>query len=187
MSSRALVPLDGSLDAAAALAPARALADETDADLILIRVVESDLSVPGDAQTAEASTYLATVGADVAASGHRVALVVAQGDPAAEVVHEARAADVNMIVMAAHAEAEPACSGERRGVADRIARAAPCPVLLFRGDHDGTYRLLEAALDRPSPLAAGVDADLPPQRRSAFRITTESSSSCSSAPSVGGM
>jgi nucleotide-binding universal stress UspA family protein len=153
MSSRLLVPLDGSVDAAAALAPARALADETGADLVLMRVVVSELSVPGDALTAEASTYLATVAADVAASGHRVSLVVAQGDPAAEIVREAGGSDVNMIVMAAHPD--DATSGQRRGVADVVARAAACPVMLFRADPSGAPRFVEAALDR----AAARDTD----------------------------
>jgi nucleotide-binding universal stress UspA family protein len=161
MSSRLLVPLDGSVDAAAALAPARALADETGADLVLMRVVESELSVPGDALTAEASTYLAAVAADVAASGHRVALVVAQGDPAAEIVREAGGSDVNLIVMAAHPDVD-ARSRQPRGVADRVAHAAGCPVMLFRAGPDGTARLMEAVLDRPDDRDAGRACPLGP-------------------------
>jgi nucleotide-binding universal stress UspA family protein len=148
MTSRLLVPLDGSADAAAALGPARALADEAGADLVLMRVVESDLSVPGDALTAAASAYLATVAADIAASGHRVALVVAQGDPAAEIVREARGSQVNMVVMGARGS-DGAASGQPPSVADAVARAAPCPVMLFRANPDGTTRLVEAALDQP--------------------------------------
>jgi len=161
MSSRLLIPLDGSVDAAAALAPARALADETGADIVLMRVVESELSVPGDALTAQASTYLASVAADVAASGHRVSLVVAQGDAAAEIVREAGGSDVNLIVMGAHPEAD-AASRRRRGVADTVARSAGCPVMLFRADPSGTPRLIEAALDRPADRDAGHAGPIAP-------------------------
>jgi len=100
-----LVPLDGSPLAEQALPFAERLAAATSARLILSRVlplsnlqpVEADL-----ASTEEARAYLLLVGDRMTAKGRLLEPTTPWGEPAAEILEQARSAQADLVVMATH-------------------------------------------------------------------------------------
>ncbi|HET7092141.1 MAG TPA: universal stress protein, partial [Thermomicrobiales bacterium] len=131
MYDRILVPLDGSALAETAL-PFAELIPSRDVRLF---VVEPAAAEPNSAaarwQGMPPAAYLAAVAAPLERQGRTVERVVEGGAPAERIV--AAAGDADLIVMATRG------LGQRQGVrlgsvADAVARRAPVPTLLIRGN-----------------------------------------------------
>jgi nucleotide-binding universal stress UspA family protein len=135
-----LVPLDGSIFAEAALAPATDLAREAGATMVLLRAAEAHtlpMADPIEAQVQvirEAEEYLAAARAGVMALGVADVEVSAwYGRPAEAIVDAARYRKADLIVMSSHGR-----SGMGRlvlgSVAESVLRATAVPILLIRPD-----------------------------------------------------
>ena len=139
--TRILVPLDGSELAERALAPARQLAAEFDAELLLLRVWETPLYGVEDppsvmealeqAASASAKDYITHGMCQLQAQGVPVRGETKNGAVAESILEQAQDSATNLIVMSTHGR-----SGVSRwvmgSVADRVLRASPVPVLLIR-------------------------------------------------------
>jgi nucleotide-binding universal stress UspA family protein len=166
-----LVPLDGSARAESALPIAQYLAECLDTPLLLARVVtpmpaayaapyasmppgtlDPSMSLPPEtyqnllnSEKQQADTYL-NAQAQALAAGLHVGEVVAEGDPASELLDICAEAQVGMVVMTTHGR-----TGLARfalgSVADRLVRYSHVPVLLQRS-HD----------DSPASTAPETDA-----------------------------
>jgi nucleotide-binding universal stress UspA family protein len=155
MFGKLLVPIDGSSESAVALAPATALAAALGAAVRLVRVAPSG----DDAAFRAAVGDLAAVERELGAAGLAATSVVREGDPAAEIVAEAGAADADLVIMATHGR-----SGLARAllgsVADGVLTHSPVPVVLLRpGGHrmTGVHRLVVPLDGSPGgTLALGV-------------------------------
>ena len=136
MYRRILVPLDGTPEAEAALAPARTLAIALSAEVVLISVVPTggpSLKALESPDLRQAHDYLAGVAPRVGLTQaeDQVAVVVSEGSPAETIVAEAKAREADVIVMATHG---------RRGlerlvmgsVAERVLSTSPVPIVLIR-------------------------------------------------------
>jgi nucleotide-binding universal stress UspA family protein len=161
MFTKLLVPLDGTPEAAVAVLPALTLARATGASVHLIRVSRAALGVPPVDEAAEAELGLERVAAELAADGVAVGTQVRRGDPAEEIVAEARQRDADLIVMATHGRA-----GLGRAVigsvAERVLAHAPVPVLVLRpGGHRMAHlRTLLVPLDATPGGAHALGAAL---------------------------
>lgn len=139
-----MVTLDGSSLAAQALPHALALVEMHGAELILFRVVPEAHFLTGYIQEGaldherrqehwldDATQALNEITEDLKLHQHKVTPVVEVGPPAETIVDYASKHDVSLIVMSTHGR-----SGVARwvygSVADKVLRAAPCPVLLVR-------------------------------------------------------
>ncbi len=145
MFSPIVVPLDGSVLAERALAPARALAHYHHAELRLVRVaVAEKMLVPADPSFGvlypdqslvvarkEADHYLTTIRTAYAAEDLALRVEVREGDVAGAVADAAEQAQARLIVMSSHGY-----SGVRRwllgSVAEKVLNGAPCPVWVVR-------------------------------------------------------
>ncbi|RME49260.1 MAG: universal stress protein [Chloroflexi bacterium] len=142
---RILVPLDGSELAERALPHATKLAQEKDAEVLLVRAVEplTDLEFAGlfaswespeavyqHRQTA-AQRYLEQVQQDLKVAGVPSSTLVDEGRAADLILDTVEAENADMIVMSTHGR-----SGLARwvygSVADKVLRNATCPLLLIR-------------------------------------------------------
>jgi len=135
-----LVPLDGSIFAEAALAPAADLVREAGAKLLLLRAAEAHTLPLADRIKAEvdvvheAQEYLAAARARVTAAGVGDVETSAWYGPAVEaIVEAARYRHADLIVMSSHGR-----SGVSRlvlgSVAESVLRATAVPILLIRPD-----------------------------------------------------
>jgi nucleotide-binding universal stress UspA family protein len=139
-----MVTLDGSALAAQALPHALALADMHQAELILFRVVQENHFLAEYIQEGaldsqkrqehwldEATQSLHQIAAELKLQKYKVTPVVEVGLPAETIVDYASKNGVSLIVMSTHGR-----SGLARwvygSVADKVLRAASCPVLLVR-------------------------------------------------------
>lgn len=133
-----LVPLDGSILAEAALAPAVELARNNSAKLVLLRAAEAHplpMADPAAAQVeavSRAEAYLAGVRRRLTGSGVAdVEITVWYGSPAKTVVEAAHFRKADLIVMSSHGR-----SGLGRlvlgSVAETVLRATAVPILLIR-------------------------------------------------------
>jgi nucleotide-binding universal stress UspA family protein len=142
MYNKILVPLDGSEFAEAALPHARALAQCTGAEIILLRVVRQSVrayAAPDpllynsfqEDTVAECADYLELVAADLKAAGHKVATETGTGPVAETILEFAEGLGADLIAMSTHGR-----SGLARwfigSTADKVMRAATLPVLLTR-------------------------------------------------------
>ncbi|HEU4587406.1 MAG TPA: universal stress protein [Gemmatimonadales bacterium] len=143
---RIMVPLDGSFEAEAVLAPAMALAQLIDAELLLVMVPLFDMPpAPGDLVAAapilvpgqggevfqeDARVYLDAVAVRVAARGCRVTSEVLEAIlPAQALADRAAATDIGMVAIATHAgRVTRTLIGS---VADQLLRTAGKPVLML--------------------------------------------------------
>lgn len=142
---RILVPLDGSELAEQALEPAKAMAKEAGAEILLVRAVtpltETEVAalytgwgsadeVYSRRQTA-AKQYLGRVERDLKATGLKVATFVDEGHPAQVIVETEASHEADMVVMSTHGR-----SGVVRwvygSVADKVLHRTRCPLLLVR-------------------------------------------------------
>jgi nucleotide-binding universal stress UspA family protein len=124
---RILVPLDGSPRSERMLDVLRPLAYGTRAELLLLHVVplEEDTALR-DPSRAYEKMARSLESACVSARP-----IVTRGDPVIEIIHQAKAQDVDAIAMATHGR-----TGLERmlvgSVAEGVLRRADCPVLLLR-------------------------------------------------------
>lgn len=141
MYKKMLVPLDGSKFAASALEHAKAIAKGCNVpELFIMRVIESTHGYEGWAENwhGEAEErakkwtkdYLTNVVEELKKDGITAMIVIADGDPAEEILGYARKNNVDLIVMSTHGS-----SGVARwllgSVTDRIVRHSICPVLVI--------------------------------------------------------
>jgi nucleotide-binding universal stress UspA family protein len=181
MFDKLVIPLDGSRLAERALAPATALAKHYGAVLHLVRVpVLSRVFVAAEAgygllypdqsmdiERSEAARYLEAVQneeelRDLPINGH-----VVEGDVAGSVVDTAAQIEAGLVVMSSHGY-----SGLTRwlmgSVAERVLRAAPCPVWIVRATQPMRHVLVtldgsassEAVLAPAAAIARCFGADL---------------------------
>jgi nucleotide-binding universal stress UspA family protein len=134
MFRRILVPLDGTAEAAVALAPALALAKATDARVTLVRVVDE----PESGDTRSATYNLSRVGDELATVAVATATVMRAGNPVDEIVAEVEEGVHDLVVMATHGRGglDRALMGS---VASGVVARSPVPVMLLRpGGHKTT-------------------------------------------------
>lgn len=141
-----LVPLDGSSRAERILSHIEELAQNVGAKLVLLRVVEPDLSSLGTVgapaefyiegfkrSTEDAQKYLAALQGEFRAKGIQVRTVVERGPVANTIINVAAREDVDLIAMASHGR-----SGLRRvfygSVAAGVLHHVDRPLLLIRAD-----------------------------------------------------
>lgn len=143
MYRKILAPLDGSPLAEVALPHAISLAQQFDAELLLLRIfglppqLYSALELASTAEAevlasrSEAESYLQTAAFRLRKEGLRVTTLVDSGPIAETIVDLAQVEGVDVIVMSTHGR-----SGLGRwvygSVADRVLRSAHVPILLIR-------------------------------------------------------
>lgn len=152
---RILVALDGSELAEEIFPVVIPLAHAFSSHVSLIRVVEpveppvyagnmmnhppqiyyGDLAEMAKQAQSEASAYLSSQQERLEHEGLTVGCLTPEGPAAQSILNHARAADTNLIAMTTHGR-----GGLGRlvfgSVAEAVLRAAPCPVLLVRVQHD---------------------------------------------------
>jgi nucleotide-binding universal stress UspA family protein len=169
MFHKILLPLDGSLLAERACAPAAALAHAAKASLILLRCISAEkILVPGPLVMGsynpvwteqsprlahkEALDYINHVKSVAILANLSTRTQIEESRPAETIVDTARAETVDLIVMASHGY-----SGVTRwvmgSVAERVLQAAPCPILVVRSSELPRHLLI--ALDG-SPLSEAI-------------------------------
>jgi len=143
---RILVPLDGSPLSEQALPVAMALAQKFGCETILLRVLDIPMPTAPTAHPEvtigwvrearahahqEAQSYLDARQQEVYRQGIEVRALMRDRSPAEDILQVADSEKVDLIVMSAHGQ-----GGLARwtfgGVADKVARHSPCPVLLVR-------------------------------------------------------
>jgi len=143
---RILVPLDGSVLAERAVPLATVLAQKFGSEVILLRVLDIPMPTPPTSHPEltvdwvrearaqahqEARRYLDARQQEVSRQGPQVRAVLRDRSPAEDILEVAAAEEADLIVMSAHGR-----GGQARwtlgGVADKVARHSPCPVLFVR-------------------------------------------------------
>jgi nucleotide-binding universal stress UspA family protein len=129
---RIVAATDFSLGSLAALEYAEELAHRFEAEVILVHAEEVLGVVPGSDMAArariDAERELARTATGLRARGLRVRTILRPGLPAEEILHVARAEHASLIVMGTHGRSGLAHM-VMGSVAERVVRAAPCPVL----------------------------------------------------------
>jgi nucleotide-binding universal stress UspA family protein len=136
-----LVPLDFTPAGEVKIPVTEEYARALDADVLLLHVLRPGSIDPANVSPTEAHarTYLDTISARLRSAGVHTETVIRTGPPAATIVQEALIRDVHLIVMGTNTR--PMLSTAVLGsVADQVARAAPCPVLLVRPGGDSLER-----------------------------------------------
>lgn len=147
MYTKLVVPLDGSIVAEAALPHAEAIAGPLDLEILLLSVVDYSEEFERRMQTDTASWedtarlvqkkaeetrgYLAKVAEGLEDKGMRASTAVALGDPAGQIVAQARKQGTGLIVMATHGRG--ALGRFIFGsVSRKVLETSPVPVFLVR-------------------------------------------------------
>jgi universal stress protein A len=140
---RILAPTDFSASSAIALKYARTFAETFGASLDVLHVMEEPLmyaATPSDsvlpiamveALERNARAQLAAVFPEEARKGLRVELVLKKGSPFVEIIRHARENEVDLIILGTHGRG-PIAHMLMGGVAEKVVRKAPCPVLTVR-------------------------------------------------------
>jgi nucleotide-binding universal stress UspA family protein len=145
---RVLVPLDGGADGEAALPAAIGLARPFGAEFLLLRVVPTWSTLPGERgpvaillptataealeiQAGEAETYVASLAARLEIEGVRSVGRVRRGEPVREIVEGVRREEADLVAMSTHGRAGlgAAWAGS---LAARLLKSLPVPALLVR-------------------------------------------------------
>lgn len=184
MYKRILVPLDGSELAEIALPYSEVLAEKLDSEIILVNV-----RTPGeDPENPENRSYLskmaATVEQNMSKSGDtppgqkakvESTIIGAPGlltHAAEEIVEYAEKENVSLIVMSTHGR-----TGIKRwalgSTADKVVRAAKCPVLLIRSNIDAPKKIKLGELLVPLDGSKQSEKVLPHVERLASRLKAE--------------
>jgi len=137
MFQKILVPLDGSELSEKALEYARHLGKEANS-IVLLRARSTSAfasvgyNIPDEVFAAELETctqYLQHIEAKLVAEGYQVILELPSGEPAEAILQVAEKDKVDLIVISSHGR-----EGMTRflvgSVAERVARHAPCPVMI---------------------------------------------------------
>ena len=167
-----LVPLDGSVLAEAALAPAVELATKTGAQmLVLLRAAEAHtmpMADPSEAQVTAVRTaeeYLAGARERVVKAGfERVETSVWYGPPAEAIVEAAAFRKADLIVMSSHGR-----SGLGRlvlgSVAETVLRGTTVPILLIRPGNAPVSSPFVSGQVTAREIAAGTERELDPDQQ----------------------
>ncbi len=142
MYNKVLVPLDGSSLAEAALPHARALAECTNAQVVLLRVAidpgaEFAFADPSIAEPlveqmeTEAKKYLSAVARELYRDGFKVSTMMREGPVAETILDVAAEIGADVIVMCTHGRTGPA-RWLMGSIADRVVRGSKVPVMLIR-------------------------------------------------------
>src|ERR1051326_904543 len=126
-----LVPLDLTPAGEVKIPVAEEYARALDADVLLLHVLRPGSIDPANVSPTEARAraYLDTFGAHLRGAGVHTETVIRTGAPATIIVEEALIRDVHLIIMGTNTR--PMLPTAVLGsVADQVARAAACPVLL---------------------------------------------------------
>ncbi len=126
-----LVPLDLTPAGEVKIPVAEEYARALQAQVLLLHVLRPGAIDPANVSPTEAvaRTYLDTFGARLRGAGVHTETVIRTGAPAATIVQEALIRDAHLIILGTNTR--PLLSTAVLGsVADQVARAAPCPVLL---------------------------------------------------------
>ncbi len=156
MLERILVPLDGSETAEAVLIQVRRLLKRKDAEVLLLRVAETDwLPTAESRRLAEelpklAQAYIRETAERLEREGVRVRGLIAGGATAAEIIATAADQKASLIAMTTHGR-----SGLLRftlgSVAEKVLRASPVPVLVIRSEtptpHELDFKTLLVPVD----------------------------------------
>jgi len=128
-----LVPVDMAASSEAKLATVERYARALDADILLLHVLPPGTLDPTAVLPVEASarTYLHTIAARLRNSGLRAETALRSGAAAPTIVEEAHTHSADLIVLGANIRTTLS-SAVLGSVADQVARAAPCPVMLVR-------------------------------------------------------
>src|SRR5438067_8420726 len=132
-----LLPLDLTPAGEVKIPVAEMYAHALRADVLLLHVLRPGAIDPAAILPTEAvaRTYLDTVGARLRGAGVHAEGVIRSGAPAPNIVEEALIRDVCLIVLGTNVR-PPLSSAVLGSVADQVARAAPCPVLLVHPQGD---------------------------------------------------
>lgn len=181
-----LVPLDGSAASEAAIPYGAALARANHVPIRLLRVItsieqyaifespEEELAAI-DRVRHDAEAELDAPAAELRGQGFEVSTAIATGNPAEEILHDAKMAHAAAIVMATHGR-----GGVERwalgSVADKVMRMSPVPTLLVRPPQAGAQPkltelhtillpldgspLAETAIEPAAALARATGAEL---------------------------
>jgi universal stress protein A len=142
---RVLVPVDFSGDSLNALAYARDLVKPFNAEVVLVHVIEpiyyatpADMYMTSpnlasiiDEQQRLAAQQLERIAGNLEKKGHRVRTVLKTGSPAQVIIDTAQRTGSDLIVMATHGHTGLAHLF-MGSVAEKVVRAAACPVLTVR-------------------------------------------------------
>jgi nucleotide-binding universal stress UspA family protein len=139
MIRRILVPLDGSPKAEAALGHAVAIAESLDAELVLLRIVEAQLtlgdpvvsSVDWRLHRVEATAYLRDTRARLEAQGTPASIEVREGRAADEILRFLTGRGAELVVLAAHGLGE-ASDFPFGGTVHKIVARVPASVMIVR-------------------------------------------------------
>jgi len=137
-----LVPLDLTPAGEVKIPVAEEYARALDADILLLHVLRPGSIDPAVVSPSEAlaRTYLDTFELRLRNAGIPTESVIRTGAPAATIVQEALIRDVHLIILGTNTR--PILSTAVLGsVADQVARAAPCPVLLVHPGAETLERL----------------------------------------------
>ena len=143
---RILVPIDFSKDSLSALAFATDFAASFDAEMTLLHVVEpiyyatpvdmytanANLATLIDEQRRMAEEHFTRLVASMKKKGRRARAIIKTGPPSQVIVDSAKKERADMIIMATHGRTGLAHMF-MGSVAEKVVRAAACPVLTVRG------------------------------------------------------
>jgi nucleotide-binding universal stress UspA family protein len=171
---RILVPLDGTIEAAAALPAAKTLARATGSSITLVRVTDaSTIGDPEESQTARrrAEDEMRAATVEIAAAGLLVDWLMRAGPVGWLNIEAPQVSKADLIVVATHARTDPAGVSDG-GASERVAAESGRSILLLPPDGkrldqirtllvpvDGTARGA-LALDAAALLAAKTEARL---------------------------
>jgi nucleotide-binding universal stress UspA family protein len=124
MTTKILVPLDGSPLAEQVLAQVRRVLRREDAEVVLLQVVPDDAGA-----LAVGRTYLERLREELRAQGAQAVSRVVTGDPAAKILEVAQELSVSLIAMSTHGRSGLS-RAVRGSVAERVLRHASRPLLL---------------------------------------------------------
>jgi nucleotide-binding universal stress UspA family protein len=136
-----LVPLDLTPAGEVKIPVAEEYARALSADVLLLHVLRPGAIDPSTVSPTEARAraYLDTFSAQLRGAGIHADGVIRSGAPAPIIVQEALIRDVHLIIIGSNTR--PILSSAVLGsVADQVARAAPCPVLLIRPSGEAVER-----------------------------------------------
>src|SRR5579864_8921318 len=149
-----LVPLDLTPAGEVKIPVAEEYARALEADVLLLHVLRPGSLDPANVSSSEAMarTYLDTFEARLRNAGIRAQSVIRAGPPAQTIVQEALIRDAKLIVLGTNTR--PILSSAVLGnVADQVARAAPCPVLLVHPGGETLERLSLRCFHEDAELA----------------------------------
>ncbi len=144
--TRILVPLDGSPLSERALPVATTMAQKFGSEIVLLRVLDipmpapptpyPEVSIGWERQARacahrKAQSFLDALQQEVYEQGIEVRALMRDGSPAEDILQAACGEKVDLIVLSAHGR-EGLDRWTFGGVADKVARHSPCPVLLVR-------------------------------------------------------